>query len=94
MFDLSREVTVTDQSDSDCGYRTTSAANARIREYEDKSSGYRSLEVSLHNAQLNTLTTKTRTIKSDDGTRFKVKTIKFLDSDGVKQSIKIFGERY
>ena len=94
MFDLSREVRVQDQSDSDCGYRTTSASNASIREYQCKTSGYKSLEVSIHNAQLDTLTTKTRTIKADDGTRFKVKTIEFLDSDGVSQSIKIFGEHY
>jgi hypothetical protein len=94
MFDLSREVRVKDTSDSDCGYRITSASNASITEYESKTSGYKSLEASIHNAQLDTLKTKTRTIKSGDGTRFKVKTIEFLDSDGVSQSIKIFGERY
>lgn len=93
MFDLSREVIVKDRRNAHCDYRTTDIANTEILEYESRS-GYKSLDISIHNAQLDTISMKTKTHTMDDGSRFKVKTIEFLDSDGVSQSIKIFGEHY
>ena len=93
MFNLNRQVEVKDTSDSDFGYRTTNVANAYIRECENRINGYKELAVSVHNAKLETISMRTSTHKVE-GKKFKVKRISFIDSDGVRQVIQIFGEHY
>ena len=94
MLNLDREIqhhrSDSEQSES----RYTNISRAVVHEYQAKQSGYASLDISLHDAKLETLKTSTRTLRFESGEKVKVKIISFERSDGVLHEIKLFGERY
>lgn len=90
MFTLLGEVKTHTDSNADRTFRTTYVATTQVSEYE-ATSGYQSVTIDLHSADIDSLKIKTRTRKRPDGTKYKVKRIEFTDAEGVNHEIRIFG---
>ena len=90
MFTLHREVETKVRNAKDAKFRTTYVATTQVSEYE-ATSGYQSVTIDLHSADIDSLKIKTRTRKLPDGTKYKVKRIEFTDADGINHEIRIFG---
>ena len=90
MFTLHREVETKVRNAKDAKFRTTYVATTQVSEYESIT-GYQSVGIDLHSADIDSLKIKTRTLKRRDGTKYKVKRIEFTDEDGVDHEIRIFG---
>ena len=94
MLNLGSEIKIKQYDYQTATGRSTQFERATVEEYATKEGNYSSLDVSLHDAKLDTLKTSTKTFKLSNGKRFKVKTITFERSDGVSHEIKIFGQHY
>ena len=90
MFTLLGEVKTHTDSNADRTFRTTFVSTAQISEYESIT-GYQSVSIDLHSADIDSLKIKTRTRKRPDGTKYKVKRIEFTDEDGINHEIRVFG---
>tara|TARA_R110002167_G_scaffold148752_1_gene341848 strand:+ start:220 stop:678 length:459 start_codon:yes stop_codon:yes gene_type:complete len=62
-----------------------------VSEYQSKTSGYRSIDCSLHDIDLDTVKTRTRTLKLRKGVTVKSKTIYLRSSDGVHHEFVLYG---
>lgn len=90
MFTLLGEVKTHIDSNVDRTFRTTFISTAQVSEYQSNS-GYQSVKIDLHSADIDSLKIKTRTLKRPDGTKYKVKRIEFTDEDGINHEIRVFG---
>ena len=94
MLTIDREHNISTHKSDAMRSRYTYIDKTLVYEYESKSSDYASLEVSLHDAKLETLTTRTKTINLANGKKCKIKILSFTRDDGVKNEISIYGEEY
>lgn len=90
MYTLHSEVKTKVDNNKDRKFRTTYIATAQINEYESIT-GYQSVCIDLHSADIDSLKIKTRTLKRPNGEKYKVKRIEFTDADGVNHELRIFG---
>lgn len=94
MLNLDNEILITSREYETAKARSSMMSKATIQEYATTDGSYSSLDISLHDVKLETFKTSTRTIKLENGERFKVKTLSFERADGVTHEVKLFGERY
>ena len=71
--------------------RRTTCNELTVSEYQSKTSGYRSTDCSLHDIDLDTVKTRTRTLKLRKGVTVKSKTIYLRSSDGVHHEFVLYG---
>ena len=71
--------------------RRTKFNELSVSEYQSKTSDYRSTDCSLHDIDLNTVKTRTRTLKLRKGVTVKSKTIYLRSSDGVHHEFVLYG---
>ena len=90
MYTLHSKVRSSDKSDKDYKFRTTYVATTSITEYKS-TTGYQSVCIDVHSADIDSLKIKTKTLKQPNGEKFKVKRIEFTDEDGINHEIRIFG---
>jgi len=71
--------------------RKTKCNELSVSEYQSKTSDYRSTDCSLHDIDLGSIKTRTRTLKLRKGVTVKSKTIYLRSSDGVHHEFVLYG---
>lgn len=71
--------------------RRTKCNELSVSEYQSKTSDYHSIDCSLHDIDLDSVKTRTRTLKLRKGVTVKSKTIYLTSNDGVHHEFVLYG---